>query len=162
MGGDLGTSKGEDDEFEAEVTGAKPGVWLASVTATEPQEGGDNMLGYEPQLIRFVWIHDGTVDYNALPSRASVQAPAASEPDADWEVVASFSVDSGTICLFSKHALESLLATGTDREAMLEIFFDDDGDGTNVFVPSGVVCEFPEVSVPERLRLTEAICSEWK
>lgn len=119
-------------------------------------------MGYERQLIRFVWIRDGTVDYNALPSRASVQAPAASEPDADWEVVVSFSVDSGTICLFSKHALKSLLATGTDCEAMLEIFFDDDGDGTTVFVPSGVVCEFPEVSVPERLRLTEAIRSEWK
>ncbi|KAL1943427.1 hypothetical protein VTO73DRAFT_4502 [Trametes versicolor] len=97
------------------------------------------MMGYERQLIRFVWIRDGTVDYNALPSRASVQAPAASEPDADWEVVVSFSVDSGTICLFSKHALKSLLATGTDCEAMLEIFFDDDGDGTTVFVPSGVV-----------------------
>lgn len=160
----MGTSKGEDDEFEAEVTGAKPGVWLASVTAAEPQEleGDDNMMGYEPQLIRFVWIRDGTVDYNALPSRASVQAPAASEPDADWEVVASFSVDSGTICLFSKHALESLLATGTDREAMLEIFVDDDGDGTNVFVPSGVVCEYSEGSAPGRSYLTRAMCSERK
>ncbi|TFK88400.1 hypothetical protein K466DRAFT_598667 [Polyporus arcularius HHB13444] len=137
VGGDLGTSKGEDDEFEVEITGAKPGVWLASVNAAEPEEGDEDGMGDEPKLIRFVWVRDGTVNYDALPSRASVQVPPA-DAEANWEVVASFSVDSGTVCLFSKHALDSVLATGTDREAMLEAFIDDD-EGTNVFVPGGVV-----------------------
>ncbi len=135
----MGTSKGEDDEFEAEITGAKPGVWLASVNAAEPEEGDEDGMGDEPKLIRFVWVRDGRVDYDALPSRASVQVPPA-DAEANWEVVASFSVDSGTVCLFSKHALDSILATGTDREAMLEAFIDDD-EGTHVFVPGGVVCE---------------------
>lgn len=139
VGGDLGTSKGEDDEFEAEIAGAKPGVWLASVSPAEPEEGDDDGMGDEPKLIRFVWVRDGTVNYDALPSRASIQAPPV-DPAATWEVVATFSVDSGTVCLFSKHALDSILATGTDREAMLEAFIDDD-EGTNVFVPGGIVCE---------------------
>ncbi|OSD07758.1 hypothetical protein PYCCODRAFT_1358338, partial [Trametes coccinea BRFM310] len=117
-GADLGTSKGPEDEFEAEVTGAKPGT----------------------QTLRFIWVGEGTVDYEALPSRSSVRAPAAeTETGTEWTVVGGFSVDSGMVCLFSKHALDSVLASGTgDREEMLEAFIDDD-DARHVFVPSGIV-----------------------
>ncbi|KAI0350485.1 hypothetical protein OH77DRAFT_1514367 [Trametes cingulata] len=138
VGGDLEQSKGEDDEFEAEIAGAKPGIWLMSIEPIEPEDGGeDDAMGAEARLIRFSWVSDGTVNYDALPSRNSVR-PAAARPDANWEEVGSFSVDSGTVCLFSKYALDALLATGTDRQAMLESLIDED-EGTKVFVPGGVV-----------------------
>ncbi|KAI0364304.1 hypothetical protein BV20DRAFT_870677 [Pilatotrama ljubarskyi] len=139
VGGDLGMAKGEDDEFEAKITGAKRGVWLMSVESVEQGDDGgeDDTMGDDAKLIRFTWVSDGAVNYDSLPSRNSISAEAAG-PDANWEVVGSFSVDSGTICLFSKHALDALLATGTDREAMLETLIDDD-EGTKIFVPGGVV-----------------------
>ncbi|RDX41755.1 hypothetical protein OH76DRAFT_1489257 [Lentinus brumalis] len=141
VGGDLGTSKGDDDEFEAEITGAQPGVWSMSVEPAEGEEADeDRLMHLDPLLIRFVWASDGSVDYDALPRPGSIQAQSSGDPHATWEVVGSFSVDSGTVCLFSKYALDNLLSTGKedDREAMLEAFFDDGGEG-NVFVPSGVV-----------------------
>ncbi|KAI9058600.1 hypothetical protein FKP32DRAFT_1596893 [Trametes sanguinea] len=140
VGGDLGTSKGEADEFEAEITGAKPGVWQMSLEETPQQDrdgDGDEDEDEGSKTVRFVWIAEGTVDYNALPRRTNMQA-LTTDPNTDWEVVGSFSVDSGTICLFSKYALDAILATGTDREAMLEAFIDDD-EGKNVYVPCGFV-----------------------
>ncbi len=155
VGGDLGTSKGDDDEFEAEVTGAKPGIWLMSVEPADGDEADeDRLMGEDPRVIRFIWVSEGTVDYDALPLRGSIQAQGA-DTDATWEIVGSFSVDSSYVCLFSKYALDTLLSTGKDedREAMLEAFFDDGGEG-NVFVPSGVVSEclycYFTVAVPER------------
>ncbi|CDO76324.1 hypothetical protein BN946_scf184414.g6 [Trametes cinnabarina] len=144
VGGDLGTSKGDEDEFEAEVSGAKPGVWLMSLESAD-QQAADEAADDEddlnrPKLLRFVWTGEGQVDYDALPSRADVRVPPPSEPDAEWETVGSFSVDSGMVCLFSKAALDALLATGPpeEREAMLESFIDDDHEG-HVFVPSGML-----------------------
>ncbi|KAI0325976.1 hypothetical protein GY45DRAFT_1374344 [Cubamyces sp. BRFM 1775] len=137
VGGDLGTSKGETDEFEAEVTGAKPGVWLMSLEPAGPQDRTEDEMDQDAKVIRFVWTSDGSVNYDALPRRNRVRAPEA-DPEAEWEVVGSFSVDSGMVCLFSKHALDAILASGTDREAMLEAFIDDD-EGDKVFVPSGIV-----------------------
>ncbi|CDO76325.1 hypothetical protein BN946_scf184414.g7 [Trametes cinnabarina] len=119
VGGDLELSKGDVDEFEAEVTGAKPGIWLMAIEPSPREElGEDEEIDEEAKTIR-------------------IRAPA-TDPEAAWEVVGSFSVDSGIICLFSKHALDAILATGTDRQAMLEAFIDDD-EGDRVFVPSGVV-----------------------
>ena len=141
VGGDLELSKGDEDEFEAEVTGAKPGIWLMSVDSVQ-REGGDvdELMGDTYKIIRFVWKSDGTVNYNALPHASSFQRTAAADPadDAEWEVVGSFSVDSSTICLFSKHALDELLSAGEDREAMLESLVDMNEDD-KVFVPAGVV-----------------------
>ena len=145
IGGDLALSKGDEDEFEAEVTGAKPGVWLMSVETEESEDDeGNGFIGGIPKLLRFVWKGQGMVDYDALPRASTIQEiPAGTDPSADWEVVDSFSVDSGLACLFSKTALDHLLFMGPEeeREAMLETFMDDDGEG-NVFVPGGIVSEY--------------------
>ncbi|KAL7278818.1 hypothetical protein ACG7TL_007835 [Trametes sanguinea] len=138
VGGDLGTSKGEADQFEAEISGAKPGIWQMSLERTPHEDTGDGEeVDEDSKTIRFVWTAQGTLDYDALPRRASVRA-LPTDLDAQWEVVGSFSVDSGMICLFSKYALDAILATGTDREAMLEAFIDDD-EGRKIFVPGGIV-----------------------
>ncbi|PIL32553.1 hypothetical protein GSI_05256 [Ganoderma sinense ZZ0214-1] len=143
VGGDLGMSKGDEDEFEAEITGAKPGIWLMSIEPAETEDGGedeDDLMGATPKIIRFVWKSDGSVNYGALPRASVFQRTAAADPDddAEWEVVGTFSVDSGTPCLFSKYALDELLAAGEDREAMLESLMDMD-EGDKVFVPAGIV-----------------------
>ena len=141
VGGDLELSKGDEDEFEAEITGAKPGIWLMSVEAVEAEDGGeDDLMGATPKIVRFVWKSDGTVNYASLPRASVFQWTAAADPDddAEWEVVGTFSVDSGTVCLFSKHALDELLSTGEDRQAMLESLVDMD-EGDKVFVPAGIV-----------------------
>ncbi|KAI9060893.1 hypothetical protein FKP32DRAFT_1556253, partial [Trametes sanguinea] len=139
VGGDLGTSKGEADEFDIEIVGAKPGVWLMSrdLISIDDEDGGYDHS--ERQIIRFVWVRDGTVDYASLPRRSAMRPPAV-EADSEWEIVGTFGVDSGLICLFSKYALEALLSTGPDssKQAMLEGLEDDFG-GENVFVPGGVV-----------------------
>nr|VWO99020.1 Alcohol oxidase [Ganoderma boninense] len=56
IGGDLELSKGDEDEFEAEVTGAKPGIiWLMSIEPVETEDGGeDDLMGGTPKVIRFV------------------------------------------------------------------------------------------------------------
>ncbi|KAI1789865.1 hypothetical protein LXA43DRAFT_892025, partial [Ganoderma leucocontextum] len=128
VGGDLEQSKGEHDQFEVEITGAKPGIWLMSVDA----------------IVRFVWESDGTVNYGALPRATAFRTAAqAAGPDdgAEWEVVDNFGVDSGQVCLFSKHALDQLLATGTNREGMLESLSDqvEEFEGRKALVPAGVV-----------------------
>lgn len=107
-------------------------------------EDGDDvegLTGHGRRVIQFAWASDGAVDYDALPRRNEVQA-STTHSITEWEVMANFSVDSGLICLFSMHALDSVLSTGRaeDREAMLETFIDED-DSANVFVPSGVVSE---------------------
>ena len=124
VGGDLETSKGETDEFEAEVTGAKPGVWLMSLEPAGPEDRIEDEMDQDAKVIRLIWTSDGSVNYDALPRRNRVRAPEA-DPEAEWEVVGSFSVDSGMVCLFSKHALDAILTSGTDREAMLEAFIDE-------------------------------------
>ncbi|KAI0312577.1 hypothetical protein OF83DRAFT_632999 [Amylostereum chailletii] len=134
VAGDLGLAKGADDEFEAHIDGAKPGVWRMFVEDRDAHVEG---AGDEPQTLvlgRFDWAQEGSVDYDAMP--ASVAAGA--QPTSDWEDVGSFSADAGLPCLFSKHALDALLACGTDWEAMLETFVDDEDEGF-VFVPGGVV-----------------------
>ncbi|KAM5541624.1 hypothetical protein V8D89_004814 [Ganoderma adspersum] len=141
VGGDLEQSKGDEDEFEAEITGAKPGIWLMSVEPVEAEDGGeDDLMGATPKIVRFVWKSEGAVNYAALPRPTVFQRTAAADPDddAEWEVVGTFSVDSSTVCLFSKHALDELLSAGEDREAMLESLVDMD-EGDKVFVPAGVV-----------------------
>ena len=114
-----------------------------SVEPLEAEDGGeDDLMGCTPKIIRFVWKSDGTVNYAALPRASVFQRNAAADPDddAEWEVVGTFSVDSGTTCLFSKYALDELLSAGEDREAMLESLMDMD-EGDKVFVPAGVVGE---------------------
>ena len=114
-----------------------------SVEPLEAEDGGeDDLMGGTPKIIRFVWKSDGTVNYAALPRASVFQRNAAADPDddAEWEVVGTFSVDSGTTCLFSKYALDELLSAGEDREAMLESLMDMD-EGDKVFVPAGVVGE---------------------
>ncbi len=141
VGGDLELSKGDEDEFEVEITGAKPGIWLMSVDSVGVEDGGeDELIRGTSKIVRFVWKSDGTVDYGALPRASAFQRSAApdSGDDTEWEVMGTFSVDSGTTCLFSKHALDELLSAGQDREAMLESLIDID-EGENVFVPAGVV-----------------------
>jgi hypothetical protein len=142
IGGDLALSKGEDDEFEAVISDAKPGVWAVTVESTT-QTAGEGENSYEEQIrtAHFVWLHEGTVDYDSLPLKADVQTKISSG-DAGWEEVSGFSVDSGTASMFSKSALDALLATGEDREAMLETFLDDFNEHDGPFVPSGVVCEY--------------------
>ncbi|KAI8996223.1 hypothetical protein BD414DRAFT_193296 [Trametes punicea] len=109
-----------------------------SLESAQREDGARGALEDEPKILRFVWTGEGNVKYNALPHRSRVRAPAV-DPDAQWEIVGSFSVDSGMICLFSKYALDALLLTGpeTDREAMLESLIDDD-EGSRVFVPGGI------------------------
>ena len=47
---------GDEDEFEAEVSGAKPGVWLMSVETEESEDDeGNGFIGGIPKLLRFVW-----------------------------------------------------------------------------------------------------------
>ncbi|KAI9060898.1 hypothetical protein FKP32DRAFT_1678642 [Trametes sanguinea] len=143
VGGDLETAKGEADEFDVHIVGAKPGVWLVSInTARIPHD--DDHDGHvcdneERQIIRFVWARDGTVNYASLPRRSAIRPPAP-DPDTEWEVLEKFSVDSGCICIFSKHALDALLSTGPEasKQAMLEALIDDDGE-TKGFVPGGVI-----------------------
>ena len=137
MGGDLEIAKGDDDEFEVEITSAKPGVWLMSVESTRTSEDEDDDIDEPSRVIRFIWTSDGVVNYDALPSRASIHA-SGSGGDAEWEVVGTFSIDSGVTCLFSKHALDSLLSTGTDRQSMLESLIDED-EGNRIYVPGGIV-----------------------
>ena len=135
MGGDLGTSKGEADEFEAEISGAKPGIWLMSITHVAEDAGA---VDEAARTIRLLWIGEGSVNYDALPLQENIQGQQPTDAETDWEVVATFSVDSSLVCLFSKQALDSILSDGTDREAMLESFIDEN-EGTNIFVPGGVV-----------------------
>ena len=113
-------------------------------TEESEDDEGNGLIGGMPKLLRFVWKGQGMVDYDALPRASTIQKiPAGTDPSADWEVVDSFSVDSGLACLFSKTALDYLLSMGPEeeRDAMLETLMDDDGEG-NVFVPGGIVSEY--------------------
>ncbi|KAI9058599.1 hypothetical protein FKP32DRAFT_1761426 [Trametes sanguinea] len=132
--------KEDDDEVEDEVE--------CTEGEDEDDEHWPQPRPEETETLRFVWVRDGTVDYDALPPRSSIRVPdrtaatAAAAAADSWTVVGRFSVDSGTACLFSKHALDAVLASGAaagaDREEMLEAFLDDDFAG-NVFVPGGIV-----------------------
>ncbi|KAI1795675.1 hypothetical protein LXA43DRAFT_1178679 [Ganoderma leucocontextum] len=153
VAGDLEQSKGEDDEFEVEISGAKPGIWLMSINSVETDDRGDKsehkaMGSNVTKNVRFLWKNDGpvidnktvpdpTVDYDALPSSADFQTDDG-EDSLEWSILDTFSVDSGQVCLFSKHALDQLLVPGIDHQAMLESLLDED-QGKKVFVPAGVV-----------------------
>lgn len=133
-------SKEDINDFDA-IAGAKPGIWSVSID-TQTIMPND---GFRLKTIRrtpyLVWIGHGSVDYDAMPLSNDMGL---SQPGTEWDVVGNFGVDSGNICLFSKHALHELLSLGDEsyQGGMLETLADFNTFDKKSFVPGGVVREW--------------------
>ncbi|VDC05349.1 unnamed protein product [Peniophora sp. CBMAI 1063] len=125
LAGDIELAKGDSDEFELTISGAKPGTW--------------RMLVSEPLLAQLAWVRDGTVDYDALLQEHG-ETPRPVNVNDSLEELGTFTVDSGHASLFSQSAFDSL-TSGNDREAKIETLIDAamDGRGDEVYVPGGLV-----------------------
>ncbi|EJD41324.1 hypothetical protein AURDEDRAFT_169480 [Auricularia subglabra TFB-10046 SS5] len=121
VAGDIELAKADTDEWEASITGAKPGLW--------------RMFVAESGTVYCAWVREGTLDYDALPQFNGGVEP---EEDGEWEEVATFSIDSGTAALFSKSALDLLIGAG-DKQERMEILASVGMDDLGEYVPGGVV-----------------------
>lgn len=122
VAGDIELSKADTDDWETYIGGAKPGLWRMSVA--------------ESGTVLFVWVREGSLDFDALPRfSGSIDA----DEGGAWEEVGSFSVDSGFVGLFSQSALEALIGEG-DKQASLETLVDAKSlDELGEYMPGGVV-----------------------
>ncbi|KZW01455.1 hypothetical protein EXIGLDRAFT_829935 [Exidia glandulosa HHB12029] len=122
VAGDIELSKADTDEWEAVILGAKPGLWRVFIGASG--------------TVHLAWVREGELDYNALPQFSGDVVE--SEGD-NWEELASFSVDSGMVGLFSKSALDTLVGD-CDKQFAYETLVDamnlDDLGG---FMPGGII-----------------------
>ena len=95
-------SKGPEDEFEAKITGVKPGIW--HVTLTYKDDSG--MDDFEYAIAR--WVAPGPLDVNDLSD--TYPAPNLS-PLTNWKRVDGYSVDSGSHGIVDSDGLEKIMAS---------------------------------------------------
>ncbi|KZW01447.1 hypothetical protein EXIGLDRAFT_692258 [Exidia glandulosa HHB12029] len=125
VAGDIEQSKADWDEWEASISGAKPGLW--------------RMFIFASQAAYFVWVREGTLDYDALPQISSNNDGETEEEDGEWEELGSFSVDSGMVGFFSESALDTLIGDGKKQEKMETLIDAMTLEGQGEFMPGGII-----------------------
>lgn len=134
-GGDIELSKGPDDEFEAEITSVKPGIW--HVVLTYKKGTIDGMDEFQQAVAR--WVAPGPLNVETL----SAGFP---EPDlaplSAWKKVDSYSVDSGCHGVIDKDGLATVTESeGGDRQYVLETCADLSHEDSKVSAQIGFISE---------------------
>ncbi|KZV65855.1 hypothetical protein PENSPDRAFT_112228 [Peniophora sp. CONT] len=128
LAGDVELAKGDDDEFELYITGAKPGIWRMSHSASSESH------------VQFIWVREGTVDYDELPpSNGDTAGPADDDDAVEWEEIGAFSIDSGVAGLFSQSVFNSL-TRGGKRQYKIEVLLNARMNRLGYpYVPGGII-----------------------
>ncbi|KZV70441.1 hypothetical protein PENSPDRAFT_607234 [Peniophora sp. CONT] len=126
LAGDVELAKNNDEEFELCISSAKPGIWRVSSTVSTP--------------IRFTWVREGTVDYDALPPSSGDPVSFADDDDSvKWEELGTFSVDSGAAGIFSQSVFSSFTLEG-DRPYTVDTLVTAPMEGLgDPYVPGGII-----------------------